>query len=95
MTIAALIAGFAFSGVSEIELPNCEGVESEDCVPTPDALQYLFYCLISVVFAAELHVMIVGGVCVVGGHAVAMRGTGGTPNDSVDRGMAGMRKSAQ
>ena len=64
-TQAALIGGFAFTGITELELP----------IDTPEAYAIAFYLAITAVLACELHVIVIAVVCCTGGPNVAMRGT--------------------
>ena len=63
-TQAALIAGFAFTGITELDLPD----------HTPQSFRIAFYLAITAVLACELHVIVIATTCVTGGPNVAMRG---------------------
>ena len=61
----ASTTGFAFTGITELDLPDT----------TPVGFRICFYLAITAVLACELHVIVIATVCCTGGPNVAMRGS--------------------
>ena len=80
-TQAALIAGFAFTCITQVQMPES----------APRGLHIAFNTAMALVLACELHTVIIATLCCTGGPNVAMRGHGACPRDSVDRALKGMK----
>ena len=80
-TQAALIAGFAFTCITQVRMPEA----------APRGLHIAFNTSMALVLACELHTVIIATLCCTGGPNVAMRGHGACPRESVDRALRGMK----